>query len=63
MALTGNETLQVLGQTPNGNPAATTQQTTTGAIAALAAGGSTNTLITAISTVGAGGSYCGRYLW
>ena len=36
MALTGSETLQVLGQDGKGAPAATTQQTTTGAIAALA---------------------------
>ncbi len=54
MALTGNETLQVLGQDAAGRPAATTQQTTTGAIAALAStsfGSDTNT---AISTVGNG---------
>lgn len=37
MALTGTETLQVLGQDGAGHPAASTQQTTTGAIAALAA--------------------------
>ena len=36
MALTGLETLQVLGQDATGAPAATTEQTTTGAIAALA---------------------------
>jgi hypothetical protein len=54
MALTGLETLQVLGQNPSGVPAATTFQTTTGAIASLAASGSTSTVITAISTVGAG---------
>lgn len=36
MALVGNEILQVLGIQANGQPAATTEQTTTGAIAALA---------------------------
>lgn len=55
MALNGNETLQVLGQDANGIPAATTETTTTGAIAALASstgiGEATNT---AITTVGNG---------
>lgn len=37
MSLNGKETLQVLGQDANGQPAATTETTTTGAIAALAA--------------------------
>lgn len=54
MALTGNEVLQVLGQTSAGTPAATTQQTTTGAIAALAAFDATPTVETVISTVGNG---------
>lgn len=36
MSLNGKETLQVLGQDATGQPAATTEQTTTGAIAALA---------------------------
>ncbi len=53
MALTGNETLQVLGQDATGRPAATTEQTTTGAIAALAGGESVFT-ITPITTVGNG---------
>lgn len=38
MAISGTETLQVVGVQSNGQPAATTQQTTTGAIAALADG-------------------------
>lgn len=54
MALTGNETLFVLGQTSAGTPAATTQQTTTAAIAALAAVDATPTVETVISTVGNG---------
>lgn len=54
MALTGAETLQVLGQDAKGFPAATEQQTTTGAIAALAASGSVNTAIGSLATVGAG---------
>lgn len=54
MALTGTETLQVLGQNPSGVPAATTQQTTTGAIAALASTQSSPFVSTAISTVGNG---------
>lgn len=54
MALTGNETLQVLGQDANSHPAAATTSTTTGAIAGLASGGSTSTKITALTTVGAG---------
>lgn len=53
MALTGLETLQVLGQDAKGQPAAATQQTTTAAIAALTAFGSTSTAITTVSTVGA----------
>ncbi len=55
MALTGNETLYVLGQNPSSVPAATEFQTTTGAIAALAAStGVGETVNTAISTAGAG---------
>ena len=54
MALTGSETLQVLGQQSNGQPAASTQQTTTGAIAALAALDSSTSVITALNTVGNG---------
>lgn len=55
MALTGTETLQVLGQNPTGVPAAQTFQTTTAAIAALAAVGVFPQVVnTAISTVGAG---------
>lgn len=54
MALVGTEILQVQGLQANGQLAATTEQTTTGAIAALAASGSTQTVITALSTVGAG---------
>lgn len=54
-ALTGTETLFVLGQNPTGVPAAQTFQTTTSAIAALAATGVYPvTANTAISTVGAG---------
>lgn len=53
MALNGKETLQVLGQDANGAPAATTQQTTTGAIAALGPGGAP-LANTAITTVGNG---------
>lgn len=49
MALTGNETLQVLGTSLNGAPAATTFTTTTGAIATLAAVGGSDTQ-TAITT-------------
>lgn len=54
MALTGNETLEVLGQSTNGQPASQTETTTTGAIAALAAAGSTSLIFTALNTVGAG---------
>lgn len=55
VALTGTETLQVLGQNPTGVPAATTFQTTTAAIAALADATQNPPVInTAISTVGAG---------
>lgn len=55
MALTGNETLQVQGQDANGAPAATTQQTTTGAIAGLSGNGITPDIVnTAITTVGNG---------
>lgn len=55
MALTGNEVIYVLGQDAEGRPAATEQQTTTGAIAALAeAFDSTDMVITALNTVGAG---------
>lgn len=55
MALTGNETLLVLGQNPTGRPAAVEQQTTTGAIAALAeAFDTTDLTLTALTTVGAG---------
>lgn len=54
MALTGNEVIYVLGQDATGRPAATEEQTTTGAIAALASTQSTPLVNTAISTVGAG---------
>lgn len=55
MALQGNETLLVLGTQANGMPAATTFQTTTGAIAALASSeGVGETAFTAITTVGNG---------
>jgi len=55
MSLTGSETLQVLGQSATGIPAATTQQTTTGAIAALAAATVLPPIVnTSITTVGAG---------
>lgn len=54
-ALTGTETLQVLGQDGNGTPAASSFQTTTSAIAALAAlGVYPNTVNTNITTVGNG---------
>lgn len=52
--LTGNETLEVLGQNPSGVPAASTFTTTTQLIANLAAGGNLTTVITALTTVGAG---------
>lgn len=54
MALKGNEILQVVGLDASGAPAATSQQTTTGAIAALANQESTSKIITTISTGGAG---------
>lgn len=54
MALSGNELVYVVPIQANGQAGAIQQQTTTGAIASLASGGSTNTVITPISTVGAG---------
>ena len=56
MALKGNEVLQVQGLDASGNLAATTQQTTTAAIAALGSAGGTSQQIfnTNITTVGAG---------
>lgn len=54
MALTGNETLQVLSQDNTGRPAAGTETVTTAQIAALASSNSTSPVITTISTVGAG---------
>lgn len=50
VTLTGNEILYVQGIAQNGMPAATTEQTTTGAIAALASslGGDVNTNITTV---------------
>lgn len=55
MAITGTETLQVLGTALDGSPAASTFTTTTGAIAALASsGGAGETINTAITTVGNG---------
>lgn len=54
MALTGNEIIFVQGVSDNGRPAATTEQTTTGAIAALANSEVTDTVNTAITTVGNG---------
>ena len=55
MALSGNETLYVLGQNPSSVPAASPFQTTTGAIAALAqSGGAGETILTNITTVGNG---------
>lgn len=54
MALTGFETLQVLGQNPSGVPAASTFQTTTGAIAALASTEGAPFIVTNITTVGNG---------
>lgn len=53
MALTGNETLYVLATQSNGQPAATTEQTTTAAIAALASNFQ-NDSPTSITTVGNG---------
>lgn len=54
MALSGTEVLQVQAIQSNGQLAATTQQTTTGAIAALANAESAPTTFTSISTVGDG---------
>lgn len=54
VTLTGNEILYVLGIAQNGMPAATTEQTTTGAIAALAATESAPFIVTPITTVGNG---------
>ena len=53
-ALTGNETVQVLGQDGNSNNAATNLTTNTKSIAALAASGSTSLVNTALNTVGNG---------
>lgn len=53
-ALTGSEIVYVIGKDANSNLAAATEKTTTGNIAALASGGSTTTVATALSTVGAG---------
>lgn len=53
MALTGNETLQVLGQDKTGANAATTQTVTTSQIAALA-GDFSGDSVAAVTTVGAG---------
>lgn len=54
MALSGNETLQVLGQDATGRPAATTLQCTTGQIAALASTESSPFIVTPITTAGNG---------
>lgn len=54
MALTGNELLQVTGVQANLQPSGQTFQTTTGAIAALAATDYASQTVTAISTVGNG---------
>lgn len=54
ITLTGNEVIYVLPVQSNGRLAAETAQTTTSAIAGLAAGGSTATVITALNTVGNG---------
>lgn len=54
MNLTGNEIIFVSGVDALGRPAATTQQTTTGQIAALANGDVTSEKNTAITTVGNG---------
>ena len=51
MALTGTETLQVLGQDANGAPAATTEQTTTQSIANLAAGAAGVVTLTGVQTL------------
>lgn len=52
--LTGNEILYVLGVQANGKPAAITEQTTTGAIAALASAEYSGNTVTNITTVGNG---------
>lgn len=52
MALSGRETLQVLGQDATGAPAATTEQTTTGAIAALASSDTSFTSTAVTATTG-----------
>lgn len=54
MALNGNEILYVQGIAENGKPAATTERTTTGAIAALASTESSPFISTPIATVGNG---------
>ena len=54
MALSGNEILFVQGIAENGMPAATTEQTTTGQIAALAVVDRTSLVNTAITTAGNG---------
>ncbi len=54
VALTGNETLEVTGITSTGLPSGQTFTCSTEDIAALAALGTTNRVITALSTVGAG---------
>lgn len=54
VTLTGNEIIFVQGVDAAGRPAATTEQTTTGAIAALANSEVTDTVNTAITTVGNG---------
>lgn len=53
VALSGGETLQVLGQAGSAN-AASTFQTTTGAIANLATAGTSSLVFTPLTTVGAG---------
>lgn len=53
-ALTGTEILYVNALDSTGAPSAILEQTTTSAIAALSSGGSTNTKITVLSTIGAG---------
>lgn len=52
--LTGNEILLVTGITPSGAPSSVAEQTTTGAIAALATTEGSPTIETVISTVGNG---------
>lgn len=53
-ALNGNETLWVVPQTAAGNLSGVQNPTTTGAIAALAAAGTSSLIFTALTTVGAG---------